>query len=92
MAQLSSAVNYSFCFPATADMLPLPSSSISRTSLSRIYLVETSYTFSNDTPLPLRIAVHVEQASPVKNEDDIQNGRQPGGGSEFRLLGGLINF
>ena len=32
-----------------------------------ILLVESSYGFCNDTPPPPRTAVHVEQASPVKN-------------------------
>ena len=68
MAQLSSALHYSCCFPGAADMLPLSSSSTSMTSSSTISLVESSYTFCNDTHTTdhTRTAVHVEQASSVK--------------------------
>ena len=45
----SASFHYSSCFPAAADMLPLLRSSTSITSLSINYLVETSYTFCNDT-------------------------------------------
>ena len=37
------------CFAAVADILPLSSSSTSMTSSSTIFVVETSYTFLNDT-------------------------------------------
>ena len=64
----SSAFHYSSCFPATAGMLSLLSSSTLRTSSLTISLVEARYTFCNDTPP--RPAVHVEQVFPVKNIAD----------------------
>ena len=44
-----SSINYSSCFHASADMLPLSSSSTSMTFSSTISLVESCYTFCNDT-------------------------------------------
>ena len=63
LAQLSSALHYSCCFPGAADMLPLSSSSTSITSSSTISLVESSYTFSNDTPLPPLPLPHTTDSS-----------------------------